>query len=398
MTGCTASRPEVFLLTIILLAAVSGCTPESKKEPPAPKFIVRDSFDTGTLNFVRALKTDGRFLWVGTSTGILKVNRLSGEMVKTYTVEDGLTSPYIFSINIDSSGGAWFGSDAGGLMNLAGENWKTYGTQEGLSDLWVYDIKFHPDGTMWLATWNGVSRFDPKAPEGSQFKIYDTTDGLANKWVYGLGIDLDRSLWFGTEEGVTHFDPAAPAGKQWHTYNHANGLGAPNELALARKKTTGERYDELVKDSGIELAPDRSYSGHFHDISILDDLGKETYNENYIFTLAIDSAGNKWFGTWGGGVSRFDGKKWTNFTTKEGVAGNIVYALELDPVSGIWAGTNHGLSYFNGSSWVSFTEKNGLLPGDVYAVSVDSERNVWVGQRGGVVRLSPGAAIAETSG
>ncbi|HEY5649170.1 MAG TPA: hypothetical protein VIU33_06695, partial [Nitrospiria bacterium] len=183
----------------------------------------------------------------------------------------------------------------------------------------------------------------------------------------------------------------------WLTYNHDDGLGAPNELALARKKTTGQRYDELVKDSGVELAPGRSYSGHFHDISTLDDQGQETYNENYIFTLKIDSRGNKWFGTWGGGVSRFDGKKWTNFTMKEGVAGNIVYALDLDPVSGIWAGTNHGLSYFNGSSWTSFTDKNGLLPGDVYAVSVDSERNVWVGQRGGVIRLGPKVPGAEKS-
>ncbi|HEY5649632.1 MAG TPA: two-component regulator propeller domain-containing protein, partial [Nitrospiria bacterium] len=213
MTGKPESRLRVSLAALIFFAAASGCTPEAKKEPPAPEFGVKETFNTGPVNFVRAIKPDGRFLWVGTSTGILKVNRLNGEMVETYTVEDGLTSPYIFSINVDPAGGAWFGTDAGGLMKLSGGEWQAYGTQEGLSDLWVYDIAFHPDGTMWVATWNGVSRFDPKAPEGSQFTTYDTTDGLANKWVYGLGIDTDRSMWFGTEEGVSRFDPAAPEGK-----------------------------------------------------------------------------------------------------------------------------------------------------------------------------------------
>jgi ligand-binding sensor domain-containing protein len=33
---------------------------------------------------------------------------------------------------------------------------------------------------------------------------------------------------------------------------------------------------------------------------------------NEVFAVAIDSSGNKWFGT-GGGVSRFDGVNWTTY-------------------------------------------------------------------------------------
>ncbi|MBI3609742.1 MAG: regulator [Nitrospirae bacterium] len=352
-----------------------------------PDYKVMASFNTGPGNVVRALKSDGAFLWVGTSTGIIKVNRVNGGLVRTYTKNDGLTSNYVFTINKDAKGGLWFGTDAGGLLRFDGAAWTAFGKQDGLSDLWVYDIDFHPDGGMWIATWDGVTRYDPSAPEGSRFATYNTKDGLVNKWVYGLAVDRDRSLWFGTEEGVNRFDPAAPAGKQWAAYTHKDGLGAPNELALARKKTSGEAYEALQENPGVELAPGRSYAGHFHDLSVLDDKGKETYNENYIFTIMIDARGDKWFGTWGGGVSRFDGKRWTNYTTQQGLSGNVVYALERDPSGLIWVGTNHGVSSFNGTAWKSYTKADGLIGDDVYAVTVDSERNVWVGQRGGVVQM-----------
>lgn len=371
-----------WLLAGLLL--VGGCT----AKPPVPReYKVLATFGTGEGNVVRALKVDGPFLWVGTTTGILKVNRNDGKLIKTYTKTDGLTSNYIFTINVDSRETAWFGTDAGGLMRLDGNQWKAYGTSQGLADPWVYDIDFHPDGAMWVSTWNGVSRYDPKAPEGSQFVTYDVKDGLVNKWVYGLAVDKDGSLWFGTEEGVNRFDPAAPKEKGWTTFTHQDGLGAPNELSLKRKQTTGEAYEKSQKNSGVELAPDRSYAGHFHDLSVLDEQGKETYNENYVFTVFIDSRGNKWFGTWGGGVSRFDGSHWTNYTTKQGLSGNIVYALETDASGGIWAGTNHGVSRFDGTQWKSRTKADGLLADDVYAVAAGPDGNVWIGQRGGVAQL-----------
>ena len=38
---------------------------------------------------------------------------------------------------------------------------------------------------------------------------------------------------------------------------------------------------------------------------------------NIVRSIAIDSEGNIWFGTWGGGVSKFDGKRWTTYTISE---------------------------------------------------------------------------------
>jgi ligand-binding sensor domain-containing protein len=371
---------------LIGVSFLGGCT---VKPSPVKEYKVLASFGTGEGTIVRALKVDGNFLWVGTSVGILKVNRYSGALLKTYTKADGLTSNYIFTINVDPTGTPWFGTDAGGLLRLDGDRWKAYGTSDGLADPWVYDIDFHPDGSMWIGTWNGANRYDPKAPEGARFATYSVKDGLVNKWVYSLAVDRDGSLWFGTEEGVNRFDPLAPKERAWITYTHKDGLGGPNELALARKQTAGEAQEALEGQSGVELAPGRSYAGHFHDLSVLDEKGKETYNENYVFAILIDLRGNKWFGTWGGGVSRFDGTRWTNYTTRQGLAGNIVYALARDPSGAVWAGTNHGLSRFDGSGWRSYTRAEGLPGDDVYAIAPSPDGYVWIAQRGGVVQLGP---------
>ena len=42
-----------------------------------------------------------------------------------------------------------------------------------------------------------------------------------------------------------------------------------------------------------------------------------------------DKAGNIWFGT-GGGVSRYDGKSFRNFTTTDGLTNNDVHAIVQD--------------------------------------------------------------------
>ena len=40
-------------------------------------------------------------------------------------------------------------------------------------------------------------------------------------------------------------------------------------------------------------------------------------------SILEDSHGNLWFGTDGGGVSKYDGETFTHFTEKEGLSNNI---------------------------------------------------------------------------
>ena len=115
--------------------------------------------------------------------------------------------------------------------------------------------------------------------------------------------------------------------------------------------------------------------------------GSTSYNPNYVFSIHADPEGRIWAGTWGGGVSRYDGGKWTNLTVKDGLAGNIVYAIVQESNGTLWFGTNGGVSRYDGKTWQSFTRREGLLDTNVYALAVDGKGSVWAGTRRGVARI-----------
>lgn len=348
---------------VVSTALCLGCSRKASSV-----YRVAESFETGEQAFVRALAVDGPSLWVASSEGALKIDRTTGRKVSTYTTQNGLLVDYAFTVSIDSRGAAWLGTNSGGLARVEGDRVKTYHINDGLADPWVYDIAYQRDGTMWIGTWNGVSRYD-----GRTFRSYRVEDGLINRWVYAVAVDRDDSVWFGTEGGISRFD-----GVTWTSWTHQDGLGAANTLRLKASDNTG--FGSL---SGGTT--------HRHDLTALDPEGRETYNENYVFSLLIDPTGVKWIGTWGGGVARFDGRLWTNYTTQDGLAGNVVYAIAQDPSGRLWFGTNHGLSTYDGRIWATVPAHQRYAQRDVYAVAVAPDRSVWMGYKGGValVRAVP---------
>ena len=106
-----------------------------------------------------------------------------------------------------------------------------------------------------------------------------------------------------------------------------------------------------------------------------------------MFSIQVAQDQSIWAGTWGGGVSRFDGKTWTNFTVKDGLAGDIVYSIAQDAKGVFWFGTNKGLSRYDGKTWTSIDSTTGLLDNNVYAVAVAPNGDIWAGTRRGVAHV-----------
>ncbi len=52
-----------------------------------------------------------------------------------------------------------------------------------------------------------------------------------------------------------------------------------------------------------------------------------------------------------GGISKFDGRKFTGYAAQEGLISNDVNSLLCDNAGNIWAGTNYGISVFNGKTF-----------------------------------------------
>jgi ligand-binding sensor domain-containing protein/serine phosphatase RsbU (regulator of sigma subunit) len=107
-----------------------------------------------------------------------------------------------------------------------------------------------------------------------------------------------------------------------------------------------------------------------------------------------DSKGNLWFGTSGGGVSRYDGKSFCNYTTVHGLANNTIFSLYEDKNRNIWIGTNGGgVSKFNGTSFYTYSTKNGLPNNSVWGIVEDKMHNIWFATDGGGVSCFNGTTF-----
>ncbi len=105
-----------------------------------------------------------------------------------------------------------------------------------------------------------------------------------------------------------------------------------------------------------------------------------------IYCMLEDKAGNLWFGTNGGGASKFDGKSFTHYSRKEGLSSNVVRCMMEDKKGNIWFGSfNGGLSRFDGISFSRFTTNNGLSNNDIFCMLEDNAGNIWLGTNGGGV-------------
>lgn len=107
-----------------------------------------------------------------------------------------------------------------------------------------------------------------------------------------------------------------------------------------------------------------------------------------IYSVAIDTQGDKWFGTWNDGVSRMAGATWTTYTTLDGLAHNVVYVIAADTQGNKWFGTAAGLNKFDDTTWTTYATLDGLAHNVVNSIAFDAQGNNWIGAWGGVGKFN----------
>lgn len=294
---------------------------------------VIETFQVGPTVYVRALAVEPArgTLWVGTSAGLNEVDLASGKLRSTLTRREGLASEQVFALAVDSQGYKWVGTSAGGASRYRDGAFKTYFPMHGLADYRVFSLATDQRGAVWMGTLAGASRLDRTS---GKFATY--AKELVNEWVYGIAVDAKGQVWFATEGGVSMFD-----GKSWRAWTQADGLG----VARAERG-------------------------------------------NYILSVHAAKDGSIWAGTWGGGAARFEGARWSSLTTKEGLAGNIVYSIAQEADGTLWFGTDGGLSSYDGKHFTNLGPREGLPGPNVFALAAAPKGEIWAGGRGAVARVA----------
>ena len=99
---------------------------------------------------------------------------------------------------------------------------------------------------------------------------------------------------------------------------------------------------------------------------------------------ALDRNGMLWFGTNGGGITRYDGRTFTNYTTAHGLPDNVILSLLSDSRGDLWIGTSTGgLCRYDGHRFtpVVLNDATGLTKG-ITSIVEDGRGTLWFGTRG----------------
>jgi len=343
-------------------------------EDPNTKFT---HFRTGNSN-VKSIFIDGKVVWVATSGGVIRYNTGTDEFrVFDVTNGSGLLSNGIF--HVTKLGDRIAAGTYGGGLSLydqASDKWENFNVPDGLGDAFVYKVIKVSNGDIWIATWSGANRVrGGNLKDRSKWDVYtveNTKGGLPNDWVYSLEEGKDGEIWFATEGGPARFKDG-----KWQHWK----VGAP--------------YEKIKNDPRYGIDPAKLSEHHARqakEMGLEGMSGAGAYNPNYIVSMTVDPDGVVWCGTWGGGLGRFDGKKWSNYTMSDGLPGNLIFMLHRDPAGKLWIGTNNGVAILEGSKMDGkklkvLTTDDGLFANIVFSMATAPDGSHWLGSYGGVTHL-----------
>ncbi len=330
----------------------------------------------------------------------------------------GIMSGSVQSTVVDKEGVIWFGLyhsppegggvsrlDDGGTLDKADDNWVSYTVTDGLAYQNVWSAAVDGEGVKWFGTaellvayiGGGVSVLDDKGTadkSDDNWTTYTVSDGLMSDNVWATAIDAYDNKWFGCT-GFSEFLPAdggvsqLTASGNWITYTMADGLLSNALTSIA------------IDNQG------RKWFGGLGGVSMLDDKGTETKDDdqwftqtlgnmfNVVWAVAVDDRDVKWFGTEEGAV-RFDGSRWVTYTVADGLADDVVWAVAVDERGYKWFGTSAGVSVLDDKgtaekeddTWRTYTTTHGLVDDSVSSINAHGS-DVWIGTGQGVSRFTP---------
>jgi ligand-binding sensor domain-containing protein len=115
----------------------------------------------------------------------------------------------IYSLESDSEGGVWMGTEEG-VFVYKNKHVFHLNYTESSSGNYINFIK-RQGSVMWVGTNNGIFRFKDFTADYSVFSVqqFGIADGLISLEtnLNSAFIDKENTLWFGTSEGLMHFDP-----------------------------------------------------------------------------------------------------------------------------------------------------------------------------------------------
>ena len=321
-----------FSIAIVLMAIITGLT-------ACRRSITEPGSGTGnppgwqlftTLNSmlpdqqINTIAIKNNVKWIGTANGLVRIE--DNDWKVYHTQNSALPSAFIQALAIAPDGTAWIGTNQG-LVKFDGNIWTLYTPansllpDKGIMSI-AHDDLFH---RTWIGTADGLVLIDAQG----QWTLFDETAG---ELPLSMTTDATGALWIGAHEhasfrgSIKKFDNGA-----WKSYQLAPmgyESAFPYGIAIDHQGTViallagtvvrtvirfdGSTWQEITRPDAaggvraLALEADKIWVGG----NGLCRFGSQQENiiaipgtAATILVMAIDSDGNKWLGTAGGGLA-----------------------------------------------------------------------------------------------
>jgi ligand-binding sensor domain-containing protein len=352
-----------FHTTLLLgvITAFAACTEQQSKssrrttEPVVAKHI-GDTVSVLGKNIGSLLQDKNNTYWFASNGD--GVYRYDGKTIMHFTDKDGLCSNFVWTIQEDVNGHLWF-TTRDGVCRFDGVSFTNFAT---IIRTAMTGVLHYRSGGLFFGHLNGVCFFD--GATFTNFTIHpdtyrpETNDRSRPYSVYCSVADRSGNVWFGTQEkGVCRYDGTT------FTYLTEKKLDAAAVRCIFQDREGrlwfGNNGAGLFRYDGITLRniTDEKGLGNPEFLKakkVLDRPGTLAR----VWAINEDRDGNLWIGTIDAGVWKFDRKTLTNYTTKDGLSGNSIWAIYKDRKGELLFVTNgDAISTYNGHSFTSFVMK-----------------------------------------
>lgn len=222
------------------------------------------------------------------------------------------------------------------------------------------------EGNLWFGTMgSGVQKF-----LGSHLQVFNSISGLPNEDVTVIYQDKFNNVWLGTRTGIS--------------------VISKNNLILLDKFITIKEVRCFAEDLSGNI-----YIGTFDPMYGPTSLNQIISKQNIrtwsipfgVASIYVDNHNSIWVSTYGGGSYRYAKNGLKHFTTKDGLASNMIEKT-INYNNSIWfLSRNNGASKYKENHFTNFSKETGLPSNTIYDLYEDENR-ILFGTDQGLIQLT----------
>ena len=276
---------------------------------------------------------NSQYKWIGTENGLVKMDQLTGKIIKFYGKGSGIPKDTVTTIYSANGKELWIGTGKNGVFRMDSETEKIikYPIGDGVLENSITTITGKGE-QVWIGTKKGLINVNSATNKLSWYSI--NQGGLPHNFINCLYIDSKDRLW----------------------------LSSPNSTLA------------YIQDGKVFKIPFNSVSG--------------------ILTITEDADSRIWVGSNGNGVFMLESDSVANLKAKEGLLSDYCYSLICEEDKNIWVGHKVGLSKIRISDFSvkpvqHFESTTDNFQFNPNAIIKDQYGKIWFGTNKGMVSYDP---------